>query len=47
MGPTSGQAGQEVFLLSKLDLESAFVRTCPPSENIQDQGGTIDNFYVE
>jgi hypothetical protein len=44
--PTPGQARQKIFLLSKLDLQSAFVGACSTSEDIQDEGGAVDNLGI-
>ena len=43
--PASGQAGQEIFLLSKLDLKSAFVGLGTLGEDIEDECRAV--YYLD
>ena len=45
--PLAGEPGEEVFVLGKLDLETTFSGAGPGGENVEDEGGAVDNLCFE
>ena len=47
VGPLAAQPGEDVFVLGKLDLEAAFACVGVLREDIEDEGGAVENLDVE
>ena len=45
--PLTDQPGQQVLVLGQLDLDLALTGASVPSEHVQDQRGTVDDFDLE
>ena len=45
--PLAREPGEEVFVLSKLDLEAAFSGAGSGGENVEDESGAVDDLCFE
>ena len=45
--PLAREPGEKVLVLSKLDLEATFSGAGPGGENVEDEGGAVDNLCFE
>jgi len=47
VAPLAGESRQEVLVLRQLDLEAAFAGMGTPSEDVEDEGGAVEDLDGE